>query len=223
MVKTGKISAVLWILIGLVSLLSMKCDPDPLPAEVTDLSVVEGDGQVTLSWVNPSDDAFSHVSIRYGTGGTADTPFRSGANPSGTTITGLTNGETYTFVVRTVYNSGESSNGRSIEATPHASNQLDLTILRPTQGAQFSKNDIITFEVDVQGLAPGQSVDSIEWSSSGTVLGGTSPVSVSAVPDIGLGESEIQVTVTDTEGNVATAAVELEILDSISGGIDISF
>ncbi|SMD32479.1 Fibronectin type III domain-containing protein [Reichenbachiella faecimaris] len=84
------------------------------PGSVSGLSATTGNGQVSLSWTNPSDSDFDHVSISYNGGSTTST---SGSK----TITGLTNGTSYTFTVVAYDNSGNASSSKSVSATPQGS------------------------------------------------------------------------------------------------------
>ncbi len=81
------------------------------PGPVTGLSASAGDGSVSLSWSNPGDSDFSHVIISY-SGGNINTSSQS------RTITGLTNGTSYTFTVTAYDNAGNASSGSAVSATP---------------------------------------------------------------------------------------------------------
>lgn len=95
------------------------------PAEVTNLSGVPGDGQVTLSWTDPSDDDFSKVEITYASG---TTTIEVEKGEQATIISGLTNGTAYTFTVKTVDASGNKSEGvNSVPYTPLGSDPDDNT------------------------------------------------------------------------------------------------
>ena len=96
---------------------------------VSDLRTEIGDGEITLSWTNPSESNFSHVEIVYaptsggasmtvrilGTDGAPGVP---GATET-TTITGLTNDSEYTFTVN-VYDTDDGITPSTITATPIA-------------------------------------------------------------------------------------------------------
>ena len=84
------------------------------PGSVNNLSASAGNGQVSLSWSNPSDPDFDYVSISYNGGNTTST---SGSK----TITGLTNGTSYTFTVIVYDDSGNASSSQSVSATPQGS------------------------------------------------------------------------------------------------------
>ncbi|MDC7224385.1 MAG: DUF4959 domain-containing protein, partial [Spirochaetales bacterium] len=81
------------------------------PDDVSDLTADAGDGEVDLSWTNPSDSDFSYVSISYDDSTTT-------TSGSSATITGLTNGTSYTFTLIAYDESGNGSDGVSLTATP---------------------------------------------------------------------------------------------------------
>ncbi|GHV75175.1 hypothetical protein AGMMS49940_24770 [Spirochaetia bacterium] len=87
------------------------CTDSTALAEVSGLTATAGDGSVVLTWIDPADSDFDHVVITY-TNGTAqsvdvDTEIETA------TITGLTNGTMYTFIVQTVDTIGNTSTGNS--------------------------------------------------------------------------------------------------------------
>jgi uncharacterized Fe-S center protein len=91
---------------------SKKNDPDNVdtipPAEVSNLNGIPGDGQVTLTWTDPTDNDFSKVEITYSPNGST-VEVAKGAQTG--TVTGLTNGTAYTFTVKTIDTSGNKSGG----------------------------------------------------------------------------------------------------------------
>jgi len=83
------------------------------PADVSNLKATPSDGSVSLSWTNPQDNDFNHVVISYSGG--SQTTSATSAN-----ITGLTNGNSYTFTVVAYDNTGNASQGVSVTSTPSA-------------------------------------------------------------------------------------------------------
>lgn len=81
------------------------------PGAVSNLSAIAGNGQVSLSWSNPSDSDFDHVLISYNGGSTT-------SSSTGNTITGLSNGTSYTFSVVAFDGSGNGSSSKSVTSTP---------------------------------------------------------------------------------------------------------
>ncbi len=95
------------------------------PGEVGYLDAVAGDGQVTLSWGEPTDNDFDHVEITWTPGGPAVQTI-----PKGTTVftaSALTNDTLYVFVVQTVDTTGNASDGVQASATPNATAPPDTT------------------------------------------------------------------------------------------------
>ena len=87
----------------------------PLIAAPTGLTAEAGDGQVKLSWDDPVNSDISGYEVSSNGGTNYSTISGSDANTTGDTVTGLTNGTTYSFAVRAV-------NGASamVDATPLA-------------------------------------------------------------------------------------------------------
>jgi len=81
------------------------------PGAVANLSSIAENAQVSLSWDNPSDSDFDHVEITYN-GGSMN------SSSENATITGLTNGTSYTFTVIAYDTSGNGSSGETTNATP---------------------------------------------------------------------------------------------------------
>ncbi len=98
---------------------NIKATPMPSPAAPTNLAAVLGDGEVVLTWTNPTDSSITKY--QYSTnGGTSFTDIGgSGAATTAYVVTGLTNGAQYTLAVRAVnvYGAGTAS---TVSATPTA-------------------------------------------------------------------------------------------------------
>jgi hypothetical protein len=89
-------------------------EPDTVPpSAVTALNAIVGDGQVTLNWTDPTEDDFDHVEITYPQRERAIL-VRKGIQTA--LITGLINGEGYTFSLTTVDAAGNA--GRSVVTPP---------------------------------------------------------------------------------------------------------
>ncbi|HET8589014.1 MAG TPA: fibronectin type III domain-containing protein, partial [Nakamurella sp.] len=101
--------------------------PLSVPGAPIDLTATAGDAQVDLSWTAPTDDGGSPIlgyNVFVGTepGGESATPVNGGTLVPGTTytVTGLTNGTTYYFVVEAVNDVGSSDPSNEASATPEA-------------------------------------------------------------------------------------------------------
>ena len=89
------------------------------PAKVTNLTTAASNGQVTLSWTNPTDADFAKVIV------SAEPAAGDLANPKELTnkeetltVTGLTNGTEYTFTIVSVDTTGNKSEGEVVKASP---------------------------------------------------------------------------------------------------------
>lgn len=83
------------------------------PAELTNVNGISGDGQITLSWTDPTDADFSRVEITYN----SDNVIRVNKGIQTAVIPNLTNGTAYTFRLMSVDESGNRSAG--VVTGPH--------------------------------------------------------------------------------------------------------
>lgn len=86
------------------------------PGEVTGLTAVSGNGMVMLTWNDPADADLKNIEITYLPGGS--TPLDVAKGKQTANISGLTNGITYTFTVKTVDYTGNKTAGVTIAAKP---------------------------------------------------------------------------------------------------------
>jgi hypothetical protein len=91
---------------------------DGFSLEVIDLSATEGDGQVVLTWTDPADSDFNHVTISWSPADGISQPVTVNKGVQTETITGLENGTLYTFTVKTVDGDSNTSTGVTDTATP---------------------------------------------------------------------------------------------------------
>ena len=97
--------------------------PRSVPGQPTGLTATPGNTQVSLSWTAPTDNggsAITDYTIQYSANaGTLWTTFNDGTNTAtSTTITGLTNGDTYRFQVFATNTAGTGIASDTVDATP---------------------------------------------------------------------------------------------------------
>jgi len=118
------------VILILFIMLSVGCptptsdDPDRTPPEpVTELTATAGNGEVLLSWTDPEDGDLDHIEIRWSPGD--DDPVTVDAGEEGLSITGLTNGTPYTFLLVSVNNASNRSEAADVSATPQIDGATD--------------------------------------------------------------------------------------------------
>ena len=97
----------------------------PATAALTNVSGLDGNpgpnsGEVTLTWTDPADGDLGRIEITW-PGGAAPVEVAkssAGNRANSKTITGLTNGTTYIFTVKTVDTAGNKSVGQDVQAAP---------------------------------------------------------------------------------------------------------
>ena len=143
----------------------------PALAAPSGLSASPSDGQVALSWTDPSDATITGYELRYKAGSGAYGSWAdisgSGANTTSHTVTGLTNGTAHSFELRAENSTGAGSSA-TVSATPDAVPGLVSGVTAAATGAAAAS---------VTWTAPttGGTVVSYEVSGSGTIaVSGTS-------------------------------------------------
>ncbi len=125
-------------------------DPNPKPAQPTGLSAAPGDGQVELTWSDPSDSSISFYWYELRTGNTWGelTLFTSDDTTTTYTVPGLTNGTEYGFRLYASNTIGISPASAVVTATP-----LDASALAAPTGLTATAGDA-SGEVDLSWTAP---------------------------------------------------------------------
>jgi fibronectin type 3 domain-containing protein len=93
----------------------------PPPSAPTSLTATAGNGQVALTWASVAGGTSYNVYEGTASGGEGTTPIATGVDTYSYTATGLTNGNTYYFVVTAVNADGVSGVSNEVSATPEAS------------------------------------------------------------------------------------------------------
>ena len=89
----------------------------PTPAKPSGFSATAGDGQVTLSWTDPSDSSITRYQLQQDEGDWADIT-GSGATTTEHVVYGLTNGDEYSFAILAVNANGSGPASDTERATP---------------------------------------------------------------------------------------------------------
>lgn len=178
------------------------------PAVPTGLQAVSAPGSVTLTWEAPLDtggtDIADYLIQRSTNGGVSWTTVRDSTSPlTGATITGLTNGTTYTFRVAALNRVTVGDWSLSAAATPATTpgRTRSLAARRGDQRVSLSwRRPSTTGGASIQHYSIEESIDGVQWnevaqvpgaSTSTTILGLTNGVRyrfrVSAVNQAGAG------------------------------------
>jgi subtilase family serine protease len=105
---------------GGTSVLSGEASATVLPAAPTALTATSGNAMVTLSWGASAGAATYDVYQGPSAGGEAATAVQSGLTGTSTTVSSLSNGQTYFFRVAAVNKGGRSAESNEASATPSA-------------------------------------------------------------------------------------------------------
>ncbi len=174
---------------------------------VSELRATAGAGNVTISWNNPNnpDVRIASIDISYKRTGTNDAPMTissrqitSGATNVEETITGLTNGQSYTFTVSLTLidpNAGMVGPAQSISATP---NPFAVTGLYGVAGADYVTLSWTNPDAQIERI-------SISYQVSGT------------------NNTQVTTTITDSPKIDANETVQHNISGLMTGGVSYDF
>jgi hypothetical protein len=93
------------------------------PANVTGQSKIDGQGQVVLSWTDPTDADLASIEITWTPGGTTPVVIPKGTEK----YTAVVANGSYTFTIKAVDTSGNKNSGVTLTAAPSASGAADTT------------------------------------------------------------------------------------------------
>jgi hypothetical protein len=92
--------------------------PATAPGAPSITSVSAGDGTLTVSFTSVADGGSPITNYKYSTDGTTYTPLNPASTTSPFTITGLTNGTTYSVTIKAVNAVGDSAASTAVSGTP---------------------------------------------------------------------------------------------------------
>jgi len=180
--------------------------PSTVPGAPTSLTATAGNGQVALSWTAPSDNGGSAITGYTVTINGTPTPIVGTATTY--TVTGLTNGTTYTFVVAATNTNGTGANSNSVSATPgtvpDAPTGLTATagngqvVLSWTAPASDGGNPITDYAIVINGSATPISTGSTATSYTATGLTNGTSYSFQVVAINAIGSSAASTAATAT-------------------------
>ena len=172
------------------------------PGEVSSLTASAEDGQVSLSWTDPSDGDLDQIQITWTPQHGGTQPLEVAPGTEAATVSGLDNAETYEFTVVSIDEVGNSSQGETITESPNSPPVAVISSPAPyTEVVNFGYAD---FDGSTSTDADGEIV-SYEWDfGTGTETGPT--VSRGFFPE---GVHDVYLTVTDDEGATGTDQVTI--------------
>ncbi len=145
---------------GAVSAQSNAVTPQPksAPTAPTNIGASAASGSAVVNWTDPSDDGGSPITgykVTPYIGTTAQTPVSVGADQTTASVTGLTNGTTYTFTVTATNAIGSTESVKSAAVSP---SDTIFDLATPAMIDSFDAGDVnvgVKFTPSTQGLITG--------------------------------------------------------------------
>ena len=138
------------------------------PSAPTSLSATAGDSQATISFTAGSDGGSAITNYKYSTDGTNYTALSPADSSSPITISGLTNGTSYTIYLKAVNANGDSSASSSVTVTPSTTPSAPTSLSATTGDSQAT----ISFTAGSDG---GSAITNYKYSTDGTNYTALSP------------------------------------------------
>ncbi|MEI8093660.1 MAG: SUMF1/EgtB/PvdO family nonheme iron enzyme [Spirochaetales bacterium] len=162
-----------------IPILSLPAIDTTPPANASALTATAGNTQVTLNWTNPTDADFAGVQVSWTpTGGSPAQPITEAKTATSQVITGLSNGTSYTFTVKSMDNAGNKSAGVTVVSTPLADlTSATIGTLKAVAGGTFSNGTgnvtVSTFHMSAYEITQAQ-YTTVTTSSPSGFTGNTS-------------------------------------------------
>ena len=155
------------------------------PADVTELVAAAKDSSVVLTWKDATDeDIFGYlVSWKAESTGRALVALEKDSliaakGQQGCVVTGLTNGTKYTFTVKAMDTSGNTSGGVTVKATPKAGETLKISLSVP----EAKSNTSVTVTVNVETAA--EKIVDVVYKKDGSEVASKLLADSSAIPAV---------------------------------------
>lgn len=187
--------------------------PSTIPSAPTGLSVTPGNGQLEIAFTAGSDGGSPITNYKYSiNSGVTFTDFSPSQTSSPVTITGLTNGTTYSVVLRAVNINGTSLSSLAVPGTP-ANVPSAPTALSGVGGNEAiyilftagsnNGNEITNYQYSINDgaftdFSPAQTISPVLISGVGLVNGTSYSIKLKAVNAIGTSVESASVSVTPT-------------------------
>ena len=147
--------------------------PSTTPSAPTSLTATAGDGQATISFTAGSDGGSAITNYKYSTDGTNYTVLSPTDATTPITISGLTNGTSYTIYLKAVNTNGDSAASSSVTVTPSATPSAPTSLSATAGDGQAT----ISFTAGSDG---GSAITNYKYSTDGTNYSVLSPTDSSS-------------------------------------------
>ncbi len=152
---------------------SVTVTPSTTPSAPTSLSATAGDEQATISFTPGSDGGSAITNYKYSTDGTNYTALSPTDSSSPVTISGLTNGTSYTIYLKAVNANGDSAASSSVTVTPSSTPSAPTSLSATAGDGQAT----ISFTPGSDG---GSAISNYKYSTDGTTYTALSPTDSSS-------------------------------------------
>ena len=147
--------------------------PSTVPSSPTSLTATAGISQATISFTAGSDGGSAITNYKYSLDGTSYTALSPTDATSPITITGLTNGTSYSIYLKAVNANGDSSASAAVSVTPSTTPSAPTSLTATAGDGQAT----ISF---TSGSDGGSAITNYKYSTNGTTYTALSPVDSSS-------------------------------------------
>jgi titin len=214
------------------------------PGGITAMGTTLGEGgQITFTWTDPADADFDHIEITFIPTGSVLQPIIVTKETQTTTVTGLTEGTSYTFTFQAVDKTGNKNAGQTITLSPNSTPPGEVTGLSGSllaggkvQLTWTDPADADLKHIEITWTAGDGGSETVvkglrTWTKSGLTEGTAYTFTVKAVDTVGnksTGQNTGPLTpdatppadVTSLDGTPGNAEVTLTWMDPADGDLD---